>query len=55
MAPGWGPAQPSWDPAAAPPPPAPRESFVSRLMHLDVILPLIALVIVLVVLGAWVL
>jgi hypothetical protein len=36
------------------PPAAPREPFLRRLLHLDVILPILAALIVLIVLFAWV-
>ncbi|GEM_PF-2480107 len=55
----WGPPAPGWGeaPVAAPvvQQPAPKTPFMKRLMHLDVLLPLLAVIIVLAVLAAWVL
>ena len=54
-APAWGPPAPGWGEAPVVQQPAPKTPFLKRLMHLDVLLPLLAVVIVLAVLAAWVL
>jgi len=54
-APAWGPPAPGWGEAPVVQQPAPKTPFMKRLMHLDVLLPLLAVIIVLAVLAAWVL